>query len=117
MPQGYQGTRIRPRHGRRPRYPHCSDDKATPGTPVSFSPGHVPASGSVINVTLRYQRDGKLVTVRGQDWIEDMKTNKPMDHEWVFGGSRFIETPRTRTSKSTSPDRETPSAFATWNRR
>ena len=67
--------------------------KAVPGTPVQFTPKYVPATGSVIKVSLQYQKDGKLVTVRGQDWIRDMKTGKPMDQEWVFGGSRFIKDP------------------------
>jgi hypothetical protein len=67
--------------------------KAVQGTPVQFAPKYVPASGSVIKITLQYQKDGKLVTVRGQDWIQDMKTNKPMEQDWVFGGSRFVTDP------------------------
>jgi hypothetical protein len=66
---------------------------AKPGTPVQFAPKYVPASGSVIKVTLQYQKDGKQVTVRGQDWIRDVKTGKPMEQDWVFGGSRFIMDP------------------------
>ncbi len=66
---------------------------AKPGTPVQFAPKYVPASGSVIKVALQYQKDGKRVTVRAQDWIRDMKTDKPMEQDWVFGGSRFILDP------------------------
>ena len=67
--------------------------KAAPGTPVQFAPKYVPATGSVIKVTLQYQKDGKLVTVRGQDWIQDAKTSKTMEQDWVFGGSRFVADP------------------------
>ncbi len=66
---------------------------AKPGTPVQFAPKYVPASGSVITVSLQYKKDGKLVTVRAQDWIEDVKTKKPMTQDWVFGGSRFVMDP------------------------
>jgi hypothetical protein len=66
---------------------------AKAGTPVQFAPKYVPASGSIIKVTLQYQKDGKQVTVRGQDWIRDMKTGKPMEQDWVFGGSRFVADP------------------------
>ncbi len=67
--------------------------KAKPGTPVQFSPKYAPATGSVIKVSLQYQKDGKRVTVRGQDWIQDAKTTKPMESDWVFGGSRFVADP------------------------
>ena len=66
---------------------------ARAGTPVQFSPKYVPATGSVIKVTLQYQKDGKVVTVPAQDWILDAKTNKPMESDWVFGGSRFVSDP------------------------
>ncbi len=66
---------------------------AKAGTPVQFAPKYVPASGSVIRVTLQYQKDGKLVTARAQDWIQDAKTTKPMEQDWVFGGSRFVVDP------------------------
>jgi hypothetical protein len=61
-----------------------------PGTPVQFQPKYVPASGSVIKVTLQYQKDGKLMTARGQDWIRDVKAGKSMETDWVFAGSRFV---------------------------
>jgi hypothetical protein len=61
-----------------------------PGTPVQFQPKYVPASGSVIKVTLQYQKDGKLMTARGQDWIRDVKAGKAMEADWVFAGSRFV---------------------------
>lgn len=70
---------------------------AKPGNPVQFAPKFVPARGSVVKVTLRYQQDGKTVTVPARDWIVDAKTKKPLDHEWVFAGSRLIPDPEDKT--------------------
>lgn len=66
---------------------------AKPGSPVKFQPDYAPAAGTVIKITLQYQKDGKLVTVPAQDWIRDGKTKKAMQRDWVFGGSQFIADP------------------------
>src|SRR5262249_40352288 len=42
---------------------------ARPGTPVSFEPKYTPASGSTIKITLRYEKEGKPVTVPAQEWV------------------------------------------------
>lgn len=66
---------------------------ANPGTPVSFAPKYVPASGTTIKVRLRYKKDGKTVTVPAQQWIKEAKTGKDLDKDWVFGGSRLVPDP------------------------
>jgi hypothetical protein len=62
---------------------------AKAGSPVKFEPKYTPASGTTIKVTLEYQKDGKFVTVPGQDWVRDAKTRKAMPYSWVFAGSVF----------------------------
>ena len=67
---------------------------AKAGSPVRYEPKYSPASGSTIKVTLEYQKDGKTVTVPGQDWVRDAKTRKAMTHPWVFAGSVFFPDPQ-----------------------
>jgi hypothetical protein len=65
---------------------------AKPGTPVRFDGDkYIPASGPPIKITLRYDKDGKKVTVPAKEWITDGKTKKPLAQDWVFGGSRFVK--------------------------
>jgi hypothetical protein len=66
---------------------------ARAGTPVQFAPRYVPASGSVIKVTLQYQKDGQAVTVPAQQWVREVKTKKDLVEDWVFGGSRLVPDP------------------------
>jgi hypothetical protein len=67
--------------------------RARPGAPVKFDPKYVPASGQVIRITLEYARKGKVVSARGQDWVRDADTKKPLAHDWVFTGSRLVQNP------------------------
>ncbi len=63
---------------------------AKPGAPVQFYPEYVPASGSEIEITVRWKNTkGEVQTARAQDWIRDIKTGKALDHPWVFAGSGF----------------------------
>ncbi len=66
---------------------------AKPGNPVKFQPKYAPAAGTVIKITLQYQKDGKLVTIPAQQWIQDGKGKKVLEKDWVFGGSQFITDP------------------------
>jgi hypothetical protein len=63
---------------------------AEPGTPVQFVPEYKPPTGPEIEVTATWRDEqGKEHTVRGQEWVRDMRTNKELNHPWVFAGSRF----------------------------
>jgi hypothetical protein len=62
---------------------------AKPGHPVRFEPKYTPATGTTIKVMVEYQKDGKTVTIPGQDWVRDAKTRKSMPQPWVFAGSVF----------------------------
>jgi hypothetical protein len=65
--------------------------KATPGTTVKYKEDGtiVPPTGTKIKVTLSYKDKDKQVTVPGRDWVQDMKTKKSLEHDWVFAGSEF----------------------------
>ncbi len=83
------------------RYIHASlvAIGAEKGNPVQFvNPQtneieYKAASGQTIKITVCYQRDGKVHTHPAQEWILDKTTKKPMKHEWVFAGSRFVKNP------------------------
>lgn len=70
-----------------------------PGTPTGFvdpkteMAKHTPATGSRVNVSVHYKKDGKLFTHPAQDWIWDSKKKASMHHHWVFAGSVFIKNP------------------------
>jgi hypothetical protein len=69
--------------------------RAVPGNPVIFGPGEkfTPPSGSTIKVSVRYMKDGKQVVEPGQKWIRDAVNKKTLEHDWIFGGSRFVPDP------------------------
>jgi len=83
------------------RYIHAAllGAKAEVGKPVQFvnpktqESEYKPASGQRIKVEVCYHKGGKVVTERAQEWILDQHTKKPMTHEWVFAGSRFVKDP------------------------
>jgi hypothetical protein len=63
---------------------------AEPGHPVQFVPEYKPPAGTEIEITVQWRNpDGSEHTTRAQDWVRDVRTNKAMDHPWVFAGSRF----------------------------
>jgi hypothetical protein len=65
---------------------------AVPGTPVQFEPEYKPATGPEIEVTVIWKdTNGEIRRARGQDWVRDVRTKKPMTYPWVFAGSRFVE--------------------------
>jgi hypothetical protein len=64
---------------------------AKAGSPVVFDPKYKPAHGATIKVSLRYVKDKKTVTVPASDFIRHHKTKKPLDKEWVFGGSKLVK--------------------------
>jgi len=63
---------------------------AKAGKPVQFMPMYVPATGSEIDITVRWKNEkGQVQTARAQDWVREMKTGKALDQSWIFGGSGF----------------------------
>jgi hypothetical protein len=69
---------------------------AEPGNTVQFYPKYVPASGPEIEITVIWKDEkGKLQRARGQDWVRDFKTQKPMESPWIFAGSQFVKDEQT----------------------
>lgn len=69
---------------------------AKAGHPAIFVPKYQPAEGTEIEVEVHWHdAQGKAQKARAQDWIQDMKTDKPMKYPFVFGGSRFWKDPDT----------------------
>src|SRR5262245_35254361 len=66
---------------------------AKPGTTIKWEPKYLPATGSVIKVSVRYTENGKEITRPAQEWVRSMKTKKAMEHDWVFAGSMFFDNP------------------------
>jgi hypothetical protein len=63
---------------------------AEPGHPVAFRPDYVAAQGPEVEVTVLWKDEkGELHEARGQDWVQNIKTEQPLDSPWVFGGSGF----------------------------
>jgi hypothetical protein len=63
---------------------------ARTGKPVAFQPKYIPATGSEIEITVRWKNDrGEIQTARAQDWVRNVKTGMALEHPWVFGGSGF----------------------------
>lgn len=74
------------------------------GTPTGFidkneQPKHTPATGSRVNVSVHYKKDGKLHTHAAQEWIWDTKKKAPIAHQWVFAGSVYIKNPDNPNAK------------------
>ena len=70
------------------------------GSPARWSRSgeYSPAKGQTIEVVVEWMKDGKPVRLRAQDLIRDLKTKKPMAHEFVFGGSSTWTDPETKRS-------------------
>lgn len=64
-----------------------------PGNPVTFAPKFKPPTGTRVQVSLRYDKAGKKVTVPAREWIKHHKTGKPLPEDWVFAGSRTVPNP------------------------
>jgi len=49
-------------------------------------------TGTPIRITLRYEdKDKKVVEVSAREWVQNAKTKKPLEHDWVFAGSTFYK--------------------------
>jgi hypothetical protein len=66
---------------------------AVAGSPVQFAPKYKPASGTPINVFVRWEDKGKLRTEPAQKWIVHAMSKKDLMHTWVFAGSHLVTDP------------------------
>ncbi len=61
--------------------------------PKTLEAEYKPASGQKVGVQVVFHKGGKVTTERAQEWILDQNTKRPMAHDWVFAGSRFVKDP------------------------
>jgi hypothetical protein len=65
-----------------------------PGTPVSFDPEYVAATGPRVLVRVRWTKDdGTSATVDAREWVRNTRTGAALDTDWVFAGSSFWTDP------------------------
>ena len=70
---------------------------AEPGHPVRFEPKFEPPTGSAIAIELEWiGGDGKPRKADARTWVKDLKTNQPLQTDWVFAGSELFLDPRTK---------------------
>jgi hypothetical protein len=50
-------------------------------------------TGTPVKVSVTYREKGKVKISPASDWVKDGKTNKALDADWVFAGSRFFKDP------------------------
>lgn len=71
--------------------------KAEPGHPVRFVPKFEPPAGSKVGIRLDWtDAAGKKQTADAKTWVQNLKTEKPVEIDWVFAGSLIVEDPRTK---------------------
>jgi hypothetical protein len=67
----------------------------TPGHPVLWDEQNerlIPATGDVLDVRIRFERDNMSQTVAAHDWLWDAERKKPMKPtRWLFTGSQRLE--------------------------
>ena len=74
---------------------------ADPGHPVRWPFGdeqleYEPATGPVIKINVRWRQGDEIIERRGQELVREFNTQKPLEQDWVFGGSEFYEDPHTK---------------------
>lgn len=67
-----------------------------PGSPVRFHPEYQSATGSIVDIEVQYNDpDGKLHTMRAQEFARKIGGGEVLNHDWVFGGSGMRKDPAT----------------------
>lgn len=72
---------------------------AEAGSTVVNRPKFMPPTGTTIKIFLEYEKGGKKVRVRAQEWIRNIKTKKELHTDWVFAGSHLIPDPFDKNKK------------------
>lgn len=71
--------------------------KAEPGHSVRFEPKFEPPTGSKIRIHLEWMSEKhENKSADAKSWVRNLKTEKPIEIDWVFGGSLIVEDPRTK---------------------
>jgi len=60
-----------------------------PGKPVQWDPKYTPAEGPLVKILVGWQEGDKFVQVNAREMIKVSGTDKPLEKDWVFGGSQI----------------------------
>ncbi len=60
-----------------------------PGKPVQWDPKYTPAEGPLVKILVGWQEGDKFVQVNAREMVKVSGTDKPMEKDWVFGGSQI----------------------------
>ncbi len=64
-----------------------------PGRPVQWHPEYRAAHGPRIQIEVLWEENGKIIKRNGRDMVRDFKSKKPLQTDWVFGGSQIFTDP------------------------
>jgi hypothetical protein len=77
---------------------------AKQGHPVEFLPKFAPPAGTPIAIELRWVEDGRIRKSDARQWVQDEKTKRPLEIDWVFAGSILDEDPITKKPRYGADD-------------
>ena len=63
---------------------------AEPGSPVKWHEQYETATGPAVNIDVIWKTDDGIKTVRAQEMVTNIRTEKTMQADWVFGGSQVF---------------------------
>lgn len=67
---------------------------AVPGKPSWYDEAASqtqPPTGQKLKITVEYKENGKTITLPANDWIKQTRDGKPMQSEFLFAGSQFVQ--------------------------
>jgi hypothetical protein len=67
---------------------------AIPGAPARLDGNFKPATGHTIRIALEWKGKDGPRRADARQWVRDIKSRKPMAHDWVFAGSQLIPDPQ-----------------------
>jgi hypothetical protein len=60
-----------------------------PGKPCQWDPEYTPATGPVVKILVGWKEGDKFVQVNAREMVRTSGTGKPLEKDWVFGGSQI----------------------------
>jgi len=60
-----------------------------PGKPCQWDPKYTPAHGPLVKIMVGWQEGEKFVQVNAREMVKASGTDKPLEKDWVFGGSQI----------------------------
>lgn len=66
-----------------------------PGKPVQWDPEYVAATGPSLRIDVIWLEDGEQFERPAREMVYNAREKKPLDVDWVFGGSYFFVDPET----------------------